>query len=366
MAIREGRWDCPSCGRKGNRGPEKHCAGCGAPRGEEVSFYLPEDAPEVTDPEALARARSGPDWHCPYCGGDNRADYPHCTGCGAPKDGAKERQVVEHRFEAPPPPPAQPADAGDGGPRKRKKKRWGCFKTGCGASAVGGLVLFLLSLIFGGPHETVVSVEGFSWERTLTTQNLVTETEGAWEGSVPGGARVLGRETRVHSTRKIPIGSETRTRTVTKKVQVGTEQVKVGVRDLGNGYFEDIYEDRPIYENRSRQETYQEPLYREEPIHKTWVRFEVDRWKKGRTVVATGTDRSPRWPEEPRGPRQRVGARTEAYFVHFRDADGNILRHRAASETEWRGFEPGQRLRARVRGRRIETFLGAPQLEKPP
>ena len=97
MAIREGAWDCPHCGRKRNRGPDKFCGGCGAPRGEEVRFYLPDDAREVTDAAELARAQAGPDWICPYCEGDNPAGNAFCSGCGAPRDGAASRQVVEHR-----------------------------------------------------------------------------------------------------------------------------------------------------------------------------------------------------------------------------------------------------------------------------
>jgi zinc finger protein len=75
VAIREGAWDCPHCGRKGNRGPEKYCGGCGAPRGEDVPFYLPDDAPEVVEAEKLKRAQAGPDWTCPFCEADNPADH---------------------------------------------------------------------------------------------------------------------------------------------------------------------------------------------------------------------------------------------------------------------------------------------------
>ena len=102
MALREGAWDCPVCGRKGNRGPDKFCGGCGSPRGPEVELYLPEDAPEVTEAEALKRAQAGPDWICPYCQGDNPATNTFCSGCGAPRDGAKTRQVTEQRDGAAP------------------------------------------------------------------------------------------------------------------------------------------------------------------------------------------------------------------------------------------------------------------------
>ena len=96
MAIREGAWDCPACDRKRNRGPRKYCPSCGTPRAPDVPFYLPEDAPEVTDLEALRKAKAGPDWKCNFCGADNAADYAHCTGCGASRDGAARRPVIDY------------------------------------------------------------------------------------------------------------------------------------------------------------------------------------------------------------------------------------------------------------------------------
>ena len=59
MAIREGRWDCPSCGSVGQLGRHVYCTGCGGPRPKEIRFYLPEDAAAVTDAGQLAQASAG-------------------------------------------------------------------------------------------------------------------------------------------------------------------------------------------------------------------------------------------------------------------------------------------------------------------
>ncbi len=99
MAIREGAWDCLHCGMKRNRGPEKFCGGCGAPRGDNVKFYLPEDARVVEDEEELRRAKAGPDWNCRYCGGDNQGYNNFCTGCGAGKDGSAPRKTTEYKID---------------------------------------------------------------------------------------------------------------------------------------------------------------------------------------------------------------------------------------------------------------------------
>ena len=102
MAIREGAWDCPMCGRARNRGPDKHCGGCGAPRGADVRMYLPEDAREVVDEAEVTRAKAGPDWTCAFCGGDNPGANAFCSGCGAGAVGGRSRLA---------PPPAPPAAA---------------------------------------------------------------------------------------------------------------------------------------------------------------------------------------------------------------------------------------------------------------
>ena len=252
MAIREGAWDCPVCGRKRNRGPDKFCGGCGSPRGPEVQFYLPDDAPEVTEAEALKRAAAGPDWICPYCDADNPAVNAFCSGCGAPRDAAKTREVVEQRFDAPAAPPSpQPLAAPP--PAERRSSR---LKKGFGLGCLGLVALIALVVFLGRPKSTTLTVTGFHWLRTIAVEELRPVTEQAWEGEVPGGARILGRSREVHHVDHIQIGTETRTRTVSERVQTGTERVKVGTRDLGNGYFEDVYEDRPIYETvRARRPT---------------------------------------------------------------------------------------------------------------
>ena len=358
MAIREGAWDCPHCGRKRNRGPEKFCGGCGAPRGEDVPFYLPDDAREITEADELRRAQAGPDWTCAFCEADNPSDHAFCSSCGASRDGSTARQVVEHRNDAVPPvplaatapetpPPAAPA------PGSHRLKR-GC-QIGC--LALVGLV-FLFWLI-GRPRERVLTVTGHRWERTVAVDELRTVTEEGWQGELPAGARSLSSRREVHHQNRIRIGSETRTRTVSERVQTGTERVKVGSRDLGNGYFEDVYEDRPVYEDREHQETYEEPVFREEPVYRVKHRYEVDKWMPAREAKAGAADLSAAWPDPRLGPKQREGKRTELYEVLFDDREGDSRVYRARDEVEWRSFQPGAAYRAKVRsGGEVVEILG--------
>ncbi len=352
MAIREGAWDCPVCGRKGNRGPEKYCGGCGAPRGPEVKLYLPDDAAEVTDAAALQRAQAGTDWTCAYCEADNPAANAFCSGCGAPRDGTKTREVVEHRFDAPPPlapaPPAKPA------------KPW--LKKGCGLGCLALVVLAGLLVYLGGPRKKELTVTGFHWVRTVAVEELRPVVETGWEGEVPGGARVLGSSNEVHHVNRIQTGTRRATRTVTERVQTGTERVKVGVRDLGNGYFEDIYEDRPVYEDRSREETYQEPVDREEPVYRRRFRYEIDKWLPDREARAEGRNRSPTWPAVALGPKEREGSRKEVLEVLFRDSGGKDARYKAPNEQVWGRFEEGRAYQGKVKSDgEVVEIEGVPQ-----
>jgi hypothetical protein len=337
LAIREGAWDCPHCGRKGNRGPEKYCGGCGAPRGEDVKLYLPEDAPEVTEANALRRAQAGPDWACSYCEADNPSDHAFCSGCGAARDGSQLRQVVEHRKDAAPPPPPPPAPT----------KPW--LKKGCLIGCAGLAALVALLWFLGRPKETTLTVSGHRWQRTIAIEELKTVTEEGWEGELPSGARTLSSGREIHHKNRVRIGTETRSRTVNERVQTGTERVKVGERDLGNGYFEDIYEDRPVYEDRAREETYEEPIFREDPVYRTRYRYEIEKWMPAREVKAGAQDRDPRWPEPGLRSQQREGQRSETYEVLFEDRDGATRVFRARDEVEWKGFEPGSQHRAKVK-----------------
>src|SRR3954468_8513265 len=178
LAIREGAWDCPVCGRKGNRGPDKFCGGCGCPRGPEVQFYLPEDAPEVTEAEALKRAAAGPDWICPYCQGDNPATNAYCSGCGAPRDGAKTRPVTEQRID---PIGVAPAPLAAAPPKKGGSK----IGKGLGLGCLGLIALVALFVFLGRPKPTTLTATGFHWTRTIAVEELRPVTEQAWEGQVP-------------------------------------------------------------------------------------------------------------------------------------------------------------------------------------
>ena len=334
MAIREGAWDCPTCGMKGIPGSRKHCGGCGTARGDDVKFYLPEGAREVTEDEEKRRAGAGPDWKCPYCNGENPGFSTHCSGCGASQDGTEKRATRVHLDKAPKPPSPE-------GPNWMSRIATGCCLV---------ILLFFVGCWFlTRTSVSAMQVQSMSWQRRIDVEVLGMVTETGWEGKgeVPSNARVLSRSREVREKKKVQTGTISKTRTVSKKVQTGTKKVKVGSKDMGNGYFEDVYEDEPVYENRTQEERYDEPQYRDEPVYDTKVRYEVEKWHKETEVTASGNDNAPKWPTVETGPKKRAGAQHAAYKITL-SGDGKTYTYEPKQEADFTPYAQGQTVDASV------------------
>lgn len=348
MAIREGAWDCPACGQKRNRGPEKHCGACGSPRGTDVKFYLPEDAQEVTDEEELKKAKSGPDWNCQFCNGDNPAGKAFCTGCGAGKDGSPPREVkfIPEGGENPVKEPEAVKDSTKESPKSSPV----AAKGGCLALLMSFLLFMLIGCCCSSffAKDTTVTVNGFKWERTIEVERLKTITEKAWEGQLPAGADIISRSKEIYKYEKEQVGTETKTKIVKEKVKTGTKKVKTGVKDMGNGYFEDVYKEEPVYETKEKEETYEVPVYKEKPVYKQRITYEIDRWTVDRTERAKGNDQKASWPKVNLRSKEKEGKRTETYTVLCTDSQGKNLTYNPKNEQEWLSLENGKSYKAKA------------------
>ncbi|HCF62281.1 MAG TPA: hypothetical protein DFS52_30355 [Myxococcales bacterium] len=324
MAIREGRWDCPQCGNQGNRGSELKCPACGRVRAEEVQFYAAEDAAEVTDEAALARAKAGADWICEFCGATTPADQKRCRGCSA--DRTEKRRAVKELLDR----PEAPA------PAPKKKSKAGLVLAGIGLLAIAG------GLLLCRAKEASMTLAGVSWERTVEVEKYTTVVEEHWRDRLPEGARILSTERKLERTDKVQTGTRPVTKTVEEKVQTGTKKVKVGKKDLGNGYFEDLFKEEPVYETRQRTVTEDEPVYRDDPVYADWCRYEIDKWVKDRVEKASGADKSPDWPAVAATDKQRPGKKVETYRALFKDADGEEHEWTPKLD-EWQRLEVGRK-----------------------
>jgi hypothetical protein len=334
MSIYIGRWDCPVCGLKGNAGPDTHCAGCGSPRSKKVQFYLPDNPEEVTDADRLKQAKAGTNWQCNYCEAENPASATHCTSCGNERDqqdtARQERTIYDGQTNQPPLPEPRPV------PPPGKKS--GQFKYGF--LVFLAILAFVVWYIFK-PNKFEVDVTGHEWERTVEVEHYQPFVEQAWD--LPSGAKLISRRQEVHHYDQVLDGYETRTRNV--RVQTGTRRKKCGKRDLGNGYFEDVYCDEPVYKNK--RETYQEPRYRAVPVLRTKYKYEIFRWEKDRTLTAKGRDLKPSFPSEALPDQNwREGRRTETYVLNLADHEGKVYREKVGFAF-WQKQAAGAKLKAK-------------------
>ncbi|MBI4865612.1 MAG: hypothetical protein HY816_01550 [Candidatus Wallbacteria bacterium] len=310
--IKEGSWKCPNCGGR-NRGRDVKCGGCGQAR-EGVAFEYDEGAAAVGDGESLALARGGADWLCAYCGTSNRASERACRQCNAEAGEGRARVVCDVEESKPPASLRQPPPSAPGG-------SWGM-------KVAGGLLAVLLVLGFlatrRSAHELIV--QSASWSRAVDFERQQPVIENGW--TLPSGARELSRRSEVHHYNKVRTGTRQVRQSYSERVQTGTQRKKVGTKDLGNGYFKEIYENVPVFENRQKERWVSEPVYRSDPVYAPKLTYEVLKWKVVRTQRASGNDTSAQWPSLELGPGEREGKRTEVYSLELKDpSTGKVYEH---------------------------------------
>ena len=361
MAIRVGRWDCQHCGHIGNLGPHTQCESCGASRPENVVFYLPKDAEIVTQSSEIRKAKSGADWVCGHCESHNKTQDIICLNCGNPRDEKSEDVTIqekEYTLDSVPE-VGEKAQGGTGEtyrknrpelqPRKRKVGKG--MRRILALPVVGAIVMALLRAF---PAEVPAEVVAFRWERSIQFEHYEAVAKEDWQ--VPNDAWDISSFRAVHHYDRQLRGYENRTRTVREKV--GEERYVCGQKDLGNGYFEDVYCTRPIYE--SREETYREPVYDQIPVYKTKYRFKVREWVQRRQYFrhVKGFDQQAYWPETPQSQhpeRWRPAQKKEAYYLTV-EVEGERYEERVGPRF-WSHLSQGSQLTAQ-RARFFGYYFG--------
>lgn len=383
MAIREGRWDCASCGSKAIYGRHVDCPGCGRPRPAGVRFYLTDDAPVVTNPEQLAEARAGADWICAHCDASNRATRTDCGGCGAAR-GTSPSQPVHDYAAGAVPRTGTPAKSSASRLAAESGSRWILPAVG---AVFGGLFLLIGLAAFAAQRSADAESRYSSYEPTPPVPAVVAgkrwdrRIEARLRTLVPGQGYALPESALVLTTvqrrtgdsrvvdhyvtstrqveRSVPVldGYETVSEEVEETVRTGTRTYVCGQRDLGNGYFEDRECTEPEYETRTRTVSRREPRYRYEtrmetvtdhtpvyrtvPVYRTWYTWNQPVWRDT-VFTAEGDSTQPAWPRvQPSASVAEVG-RSERYVITFRFGLGQDTHEAEVSADEWARYQPGQ------------------------
>ena len=363
-----GYWDCAYCGRTAIRGDKRECPGCGKPRDEHTKFYMHKK--EYVSKSEAENVNRNPDWICHYCNQLNSDNDTVCVSCGASRDGenknyfdarAKEKQKEAERnvrktqttnFESSNDFYVTPQVAEK--PKKKKKDNGNPYRESveelkrrqdaweeanptinerlekCGNQigkffkkyGVTILIVLLSAALIAGlvylfiPKEHNLTVQEMSWKRSITIEKYDWVDESGW--SLPHGARLERTAQEIASYIEVLDHYETKTR----QVVVGYEEKVTGYKDLGNGYFEEIVTQVPVYGT----EEYQEPVYRSQPVYQTKYYYEIQKWVHGRSVTTNGTGLNPYWGEVVLGKDERQGTSSETYTIVGVNEEGEELK----------------------------------------
>ena len=329
-------WACPRCATR-NPGPQKFCNGCGGPQPADVQFTQAAQEKILTDTAEIARAKAGPDIHCPYCGARNSGTAKFCGACGGKMEGGQVRQagqvVGDHR--AGPAAPVKCRSCGTENPA-------GASRCGnCGASLVdetprpaapaiaprpsarrglvaGGAAVLLLGccavaaivfLFVNRTQKLTGVVEEIHWSRTLTVETLLAVAREDWQDNIPGDAQIgpCLYEYRWTQAEPAPLATEV----------CGTPYTV----DTGGGYGEVV----------------QDCSY---DVYDEWCAYTAEEWQEVDTLTAAGSDLGPYWPAANLAGGERPGSLEEHYNVVFRTNDG-LMEYQPADETEYAQFSIG-------------------------
>jgi len=334
-------WVCPQCDSR-NKGTSKKCTSCGAAQPEDVQFHQAAHEELITDEAEIARAKAGPDIHCGYCGTRNPATAEKCRQCGGDLTEGQARKsgrVVGAYRAGPageatcphcgasnpatalecsqcggamkPVAPAQPArPARPAAQSKRKIGPPGIIGIAVAVLAVLALcVVIVLSLL---PSDEVNgTVQSVSWERSVVVEALQDVTREAWLDEIPDGAAAGSCTEKVRSTQDEPAPRSVEVCGTPYTVDTGTGQGEV-VQDC-------------VYE-----------------VYDDWCEYTVQDWVVVDTLVLTGNDLNPTWPDVGVSASRREGGQDEEYQVVFA-TEKRTYTHSVSDLDTFRQFEIGSR-----------------------
>jgi hypothetical protein len=169
-------------------------------------------------------------------------------------------------------------------------------------------LLLLVAVIAGGllVRRTVeATIQSFFWERKVLLERNVWKPESSYSG-YPAGSRNHRSTIEVHQTYQV-----TGYRTMTTMI---------------NG--------RPV--------TSTQPVYGFVPHPRKKFLYEIQRWVKGRELVASGKYRQPRWPDYTLADSdERVGEKQETYQVVFQATKGKrrVYQVTFPEEKQWAALD---------------------------
>ena len=330
--IIRGYWDCQYCGKKSIDGLVDTCPGCGRRKPKNTKYYMrsgPIPTNDVLTDEELKDAGisreecdgNHKDWVCDFCNSLNNWSDTTCRSCGSPKKEATKEYGQKELYE-----------------NYASNVEVEPIRTKTYIPYIIGALLILLSVILLFPYNKTISVTGFAWERNVALEEYKTVEESDWE--VPSGGRVYDEQSEIRSYQDVFDHYETRS--VEKSREVFDHyDTYTSYSDNGNGTFTEHTSQSPVYRTEYYTETYEEPVYRKEPIYDTKYYYEIERWVHTDNYRSSGNDKNPYWNEEylPLKENMRDTDKTEKYEVFYDNGTDEIK-----SYSDWNQMSVGDKL----------------------
>ena len=385
-----GFWDCPYCDSKGILGTIRECPNCGKHRGKDTKFYMKSKNHDevvrnnhyLTEEQSKTKGK-GQDWECSYCGGLNSVLDKVCISCGHPRESSdlgyfqmrereenqkseqrktnetisdeKEFDIDEDLFPKPDleqfkPILNQVRQEYKESIRQREEPKREKFSLNINWKPfliLGAVLSFIFLLIWlFVPHEKTLHVLDKEWEYSIDIERYQQVHESDW--SLPSGAELEYTQREIHHYDEVLDHYETKTRTYTERVQVGSH-TEYSYSDNGDGTFTEHSYQVPDYENVTRTETYQEPVYRDEPVYKTKYYYTVWKWLHERYVTTSGIDTEPYYGEVVLKDKEREGQHHEKYVLKgFLGKNDDKVKLYSIDKSNWFYVESGSDIKVMV------------------
>ncbi len=348
--IVQGYWDCPYCSSKEISGAIRTCPGCGRARGN-VKFYMKGHTEgmrmtaaqraqvEHVDEEKAKYISKNPDWYCSFCETLNSDNAKFCSSCGASRESSESNYFEMHRKAE----EAQRVRAMDDQPQTAQpQKRSKSFLLILIAVvvALGGLMFYLN----GNTTQGGYVVSDLSWDRTIEVEQYRMFSESDWY--LPEGAELTSQREELHHYDSVFDHYEDVEVQRSREVFDHTETTYTH-EDMGNGYFQEVAHEEPVYRTEYYTETVQEPVYVDVPRYQTKYYYNIWRWVPGRYAEASEHSTSPYWPDPELKEDEREGQRAEVYrfTVELKQKNGEVQRqtYRIAF-SDWQNLHLGDSL----------------------
>lgn len=378
VGTREMKWKCTYCG-KTNGGFERICKSCGTPRDKAIKFKQNPEA-EILTTEEFKKKRN-PDWICSFCDSLNSDTVNDCHFCGASREDS-EKNYLEHKAELEQKKAKQQSECDSVvddfyeqeqaevtqqyykesytsnnytyEPARSDKTHtsflsnipWGnIFKVTAGFLAVV-MVIMALVWLFTPKYENV-TIQDFSWERSIHIEKEVTLKDDGW--SIPYGGRELDRDWKFKETRKFIDHYEEEEYDSWEIVGYEEREVARYWEDNGDGTESLIveYDDFPVYDYVTR--TRKVEVYGYEDIYDWWYTYEYEKWVTDYHARSSGNDQNPYWKEYTLKDKnkQRENGRSETYSAIVLTEDNETKTYTFDYNT-WKSLKKGETVQLKV------------------